>query len=127
MKLTPIRDAVRQAAAKYLVAPGNIDLGNRPVVLNDDGSFSTEESMSYQDDAGNEVLIPTVINGQHAPSEDAAIAYAEHSGQNLGKFTTPEAADNYAEALHLAQERKYSTVAAAMMEAARLRRARTGQ
>jgi hypothetical protein len=87
--------------AEGLVKPGNLDPWNRPVLHNDDGSYSTTSSMSIGSDAG-EVLIPTVVGGKRL-SPDDAVAHFRATGENLGTFSTPEAADKYATALHNAQ------------------------
>lgn len=113
MSRAALRAAIDRALAK-IAEPGNIDIDARKVVLNPDGSYSTEESMSYEAEDGTETLIPTVINGKHMPAE-RAIEFAERSGQHLGKFTDPFAAEMYAMALHQRQERKYSEVAKALM------------
>ena len=85
---------------------GNIDLNNRIVVHNQDGSISTERSISANFD-GVEVLIPTVINGTIV-SDQAAINYYVQTGEYLGKFATVAAADEYAERLHLRQQWYYT-------------------
>lgn len=85
---------------------GNIDLNNRIVVHNQDGSISTELSFSTNID-DKEVLLPTIINGVIYSEEDA-IAYYETSGEYLGKFDTVEEAEDYAERLHERQEWYYS-------------------
>ena len=85
---------------------GNIDLNNRIVVHNPDGSISTERSFSTNID-GLEVLLPTVINGVIV-SEDEAIDYYFETGQYLGKFNTVEEAEEYAERLHERQDWYYN-------------------
>ena len=85
---------------------GNIDLNNRKVVQNDDGSISTERSFSCNID-GKEVLLPTVINGKIV-SEDEAIDYYFETGKHLGKFDTVEEAEDYAEKLHNRQDWYYN-------------------
>jgi hypothetical protein len=87
------------------VIPGNIDLSNRPVVRNRDGSISTVRSISIGTDQG-EVLIPTVVNGR-VVSDDQAVAEYRRTGRHLGVFRTPEEATAYAERLHSQQERQY--------------------
>lgn len=100
---------------KGLVEPGNLPIWNRPRVNNADGSFSSEYSVSFQDDNGHEVLVPTVVDGKFltpdgkkpptgSPAEKAMFKAAwDHylkTGQNLGKFANPQDADAYAQALH---------------------------
>ena len=87
--------------------PGNIDLNNRQVVKNPDGSISTEESMSFSDGPGREVLIPTVFDGKHH-SADEAIQHYYKTGEHLGIFPSPQAADAAAMAIHNRQDRFYN-------------------
>lgn len=86
---------------------GNIDLTNRPIVKNDDGSISTVRSMSFQDEEGKEVLVPTVVNGKIV-SDSEAINNYYRTGEYLGKFDSVEEANEYAEELHKQQEKLYS-------------------
>jgi len=87
---------------------GNIDLNNRQVVRNEDGTISTEQSFSfYDEDSGKEVLIPSVIDGRIV-SEEEAIRHYYETGEYLGKFDTPEEADTYAEQLHNRQDWFYN-------------------
>jgi len=90
---------------------GNIDLDNRKVYTNPDGSFSTERSFSVEID-GKEVLLPSIIDGKPV-SQDEAIKHYDETGEYLGKFDSVEEADAYAEALHERQERKYGAAAPA--------------
>lgn len=86
-----------------LVEPGNIkSLFDRPILHNADGSYSTTSSISFEQD-GKEILVPTVIDGKRL-SNDEAIAHYNATGENLGKFNSPESADAYAETLHNAQQ-----------------------
>lgn len=84
---------------------GNIDLNNRAVVYNADGSFSTECSLEINVD-GKEVLIPTVINGI-IQDEEYAIDYFFERGEYLGMFNTVAACEDYAQRLHERQEWYY--------------------
>lgn len=88
-------------------AAGNIDLNNRPVVQNPDGSISTVRSISANFD-GQEVLIPTVSDDGRILSDDDAIAEYQRTGRNLGIFDTPESATAYAENLHNQQADQYA-------------------
>lgn len=88
-----------------MLAPGNIDLDNRQVYRAPDGTIRTENSISIGTDAG-EVLIPTIINGKQV-SDDEAIEHFERTGENLGTFATPAAADIYAKGLHNRQAWHY--------------------
>ena len=76
---------------------GNIDLNNRKVVHNKDGSISTVKSITVTID-DEYWLIPTVVNGKIV-SEQEAIDYALDHNQYLGKFKTLKEANAYAEKL----------------------------
>lgn len=92
--------------ARGQLQPGNIDLNNRPVVRNPDGSISTVRSISANFD-GQEVLIPTVSDDGRILSDDDAIAQYQRTGRNLGIFDTPDNATAYAQSLHRDQEQQY--------------------
>lgn len=101
------RDRITEALmVQGLLEPGNIDLHNRPVVHNADGSISTVRSMSSEI-GGKETLYPSVY-GQSILNDEAAEQLARMSGKHLGKFDTPENADAYATQLHKDQEEEYS-------------------
>jgi hypothetical protein len=101
---------------KGLREPGNLPIWDRPTVQNADGSHSSEYSTSFRDEkTGNEVLVPTVVNGKfltpdgkkprEGSSEEKAMfqkAWQHYlkTGENLGKFDNPHDADSYANALH---------------------------
>ena len=80
------------------IKPGNIDLSARPIVWNPDGSYSTVDSMSIGTDEG-EVLIPTVVNGQHLKPKEA-VSHYKNTGEHLGIFSDPDSATKYAIDLH---------------------------
>ncbi len=85
---------------------GNIDLDNRPHVVNPDGSVSTVLSTSFGTDKG-EVLVPKIKFGLNRPMTDPeALAEYKRTGKHLGIFDTPDNADKYAEALHEQQASK---------------------
>jgi hypothetical protein len=98
-----------------MVKPGNINLTTRPVVKNDDGSHSSEYSVSFEDENGHEVLVPTVVDGKFltpdgkkpepgSPAEKAMYKAAwtnyKKTGQHLGIYDTPEHADAAANLIH---------------------------
>ena len=96
-------DAVTRQANLYANIPvdytGNINLANRPAVQNPDGSVSTVRSMSFNED-GKEVLVPTVSQDGRNLTPQQAIDTYHQTGQNLGKFDTPEAATEMARRIH---------------------------
>lgn len=89
-----------------MVEAGNINLTDRPVVRNADGSISTVKTISIEED-GTEVLIPTISDEGKALSEDDAIALYRETGRHFGRFATIGAANRYAEQLHNQQDDMY--------------------
>lgn len=100
-------DVSSPEAAPGLLVPGNINIHRRPTVRNGDGSYSTVRSMSFTDDNGRSVVIPTVIEGRGVVSPTEAINYYRTTGQHLGMFASPEDADAYAQGLHEQQAQEY--------------------
>jgi hypothetical protein len=92
-------------AAPTPLVPGNIDIHNRPVVRNRDGSISTVRTISIGTEQG-EVLIPTVVNGKVVSDAEAAAHYRQ-TGEHLGIFRTPAEATAYAQSLHQEQAQEY--------------------
>ena len=93
--------------AEGLIVPGNINIHQRPVVRNRDGSISTVRSINFEDENGHNVVIPTVIEGRGVVSPEEAINFYRQSGQHLGKFDTADHASDYAESLHEQQAGEY--------------------
>lgn len=91
-----------------MVEQGNIDLDNRPVVPTPTGGFATVRSTSFGMPDGYEYLLPSVTqDGRTLYWAPDIVKQYEKTGQFLGKFKDPYSADEYARALHEAQENQY--------------------
>lgn len=85
---------------------GNIDLNNRPIVKNEDGTYSTVKSASFNID-GKEVLLPTIgPNGERWTNDQAVQNYFK-TGKNLGIFDNVESANKAAIEIHNQQAKIY--------------------
>lgn len=116
IKITKIERPQTAAKQKWTVGKigqygaGNIDLYDRPQYRNANGSISTVDSTSYNID-GQEVLLPTVWNRNgtpyHSSNDEEILQRYRDTGEYLGKFSTVEEANDYAEKLHLEQQERY--------------------
>jgi len=88
-----------------LLRRGNIDIANRPIAYNADGSISTVRSITISED-GKAILLPTVVGGK-VVSDEQAIEHYRRTGKNLGVFSSEAAANRYSEALHDQQAQLY--------------------
>lgn len=88
---------------------GNIDLANRPKIENEDGTISTIESVSFNED-GKEILIPKVREGlDRIMTDDEAVDWYHQTGEYLGKFDNADEATKYGQLLHDLQEAQLYT------------------
>lgn len=83
---------------------GNIDLFNRPMYRQPDGSISTVYSATYGID-GKTVLLPTIAynpaNGRpYVMSDQEALDRYRRTGEHLGIFDNDNDANSYAQKLH---------------------------
>lgn len=116
IKITKIERPQTAAKQKWTIGnigqygAGNIDLYDRPQYRNANGSISTVDSTSYNID-GQEVLLPTVWNRNGTPyrssNDEEILQRYRDTGEYLGKFSTVEEANDYAEKLHLEQQERY--------------------
>lgn len=90
-----------------VVEPGTIDIFNRPVVHNADGTISTVRSISVALEKGLAALLPTVINGAVVSNDDAIRHYLQ-THEHLGIFGSEGVAEAYAQLLHHEQDLEYS-------------------
>lgn len=82
---------------------GNIDLMGRPIYKNEDGTVSSEKSISFQDDDGKEVIIPTIRteNGKRVDMTiPEAIDWYHKTGEHLGKYDSVEEAEKASMLIH---------------------------
>ena len=84
------------AVGDLKIGPRPIDL-SRPRIDNGDGSFSTERTATFGA-GGQEVLLPTIVNGKQLSPEAAYAAWLRGGNPEVGAFRTPEEADAYARA-----------------------------
>lgn len=116
IKITKIERPQTAAKQKWTIGnigqygAGNIDLYDRSQYRNANGSISTVDSTSYNID-GQEVLLPTVWNRNgtpyHSSNDEEILQRYRDTGEYLGKFSTVEEANDYAEKLHLEQQERY--------------------
>ena len=116
IKITKIERPQTAAKQKWTIGnigrygAGNIDLYDRPQYRNANGSISTVDSTSYNID-GQVVLLPTVWNRNgtpyHSSNDEEILQRYRDTGEYLGKFSTVEEANDYAEKLHLEQQERY--------------------
>lgn len=129
-KLRPAFDAGPLAGTpiKGLLTEGNIDVNHRPSILNADGTHSSIFSMTEPINADGSIwngpyekapryaLVPSIANGKFLTPdgkkpnendkaamerlEDAARSYYSKTRQQLGIFSSGDAADRYAGATH---------------------------
>lgn len=107
----PLEDAVSHhnapdiKAPKGLIAEGNIDLNDQPVVKNKDGTVSTVRSITIEED-GRFIVIPTVTPWGEVITDKQAVDLYHEEYKHLGVFNTQEDADNFAKRLHESEAKR---------------------
>jgi hypothetical protein len=92
-----------------LIETGNINLTNRPVVKNADGTWSTVRSVYFETPQGV-VVVPTVSDDGRIMSNSEAWKRYQLTGKHLGIFGSTNAAELFSRKLHEEQERAYTPI-----------------
>lgn len=90
----------------------------KPIVINPDGSYSTELLAHYGTKDGF-VVLPTIVNGQHVGADRAFDMYAAGQNYPVGRFRTEPEAGQYAQQRHLREESSRRAEAQMLIEAMR--------
>ena len=96
--MADLAKSLRPVKSHGQIAPGNIDLYNRPSIPNPVGGDSTVYSASFNID-GQEVLLPLADEGRILTKDEAVQKYLA-TGKHLGTFNDPASATQYAGQLH---------------------------
>lgn len=73
----------------------DIDI-SRPIIENDDGSFSTERTATRQDENGKWVVFPTIVNGKQLSEEAAWRAIKAGKNKAVGSFDSLDESEAWA-------------------------------
>lgn len=84
----------------------NLDLYNRPIVKNKDGTISTIRSLGFDTDKGY-LLIPSVSKDGKILTPNQAINEFRITGEHLGVYKNRDIGDRYAQKLHQQQQQFY--------------------
>ena len=97
---------------------GNIGLNDRPIYTNPNGSISTVRSIIIGEEVSGkqiQVVIPTILgtgvysgNSASLVSDSVATAHYKSTGEHLGKFSTVQDANKFAESLSVQQAAQYN-------------------
>jgi GGDEF domain-containing protein len=68
---------------------------SRPAIENDDGSFSTERTITVERD-GRYYLVPSVVDGAELSEEDAVLAWHDGKNPEVGGFADVDSAERAA-------------------------------
>lgn len=76
--------------------PGGVAVDmSRPIMHNSDGSFSTERSITIDQD-GKFYVIPTIVDGKQRPMKEAVALWRAGKNPTVGVFDNNAAAEDYA-------------------------------
>lgn len=95
MEIMKLLSSVETRQRYVPIETGNINLNNRPLVFNSDGSISTVRSITIEQD-GKHFIIPTLSPSGTQLSEEQAVQMFRQTGQHLGAFSSQKAADSAA-------------------------------
>ena len=87
----------------------------KPILLNPDGSWSTEKTMTFEVD-GKHVVLPTIVGGKEVSPDEAMKLFRAGKNAPVGSFDTAKEANDYAQKRHLEEQRLRSDEAAFLLD-----------
>lgn len=102
-----LKGDAQASSSNGMKSAGNINLHNRPMVKNADGSISTVRTITMTESDGTVVNIPTVSDDGRIMSDDEAWGQYKKTGKHLGKFDTIDNAVIAAKNLSSSQDQEY--------------------
>ena len=91
--------AIREKGVPLQQAMGQLGLAsfnNKPIIKNEDGSISTEQTIGINID-GKEITIPTIVNGKKVSNEEAIQLFMKGKNNSVGTSSSIQEGNQLAE------------------------------
>lgn len=86
----------------------------KPILLNGDGSWSTEQTITIESD-GKHLVIPTIVDGKKRSSDEAIALWRSGGNRAVASFKSRAEADAYAEKRHEREQQMRAGEASALL------------
>ena len=103
------RGTMRTAVADIEEPTIDLETENRELVPLKEGGQGTIYSATFEDEDGSHRVVPTIVGGKQLDANDAYDT-SIRTGRHLGRFSSPEMANQAANERHLDEETRGKTL-----------------